>query len=48
MLVVTWEHRGALLDSGFSADERDRQDDCLTTLRAWVPAHTTGNEGTAQ
>jgi hypothetical protein len=48
MLVVTWEHRGALLDSGFSADERDRQDDCLTALRAWVPAHTTGNEGTAE
>jgi hypothetical protein len=48
MLVVTWEQRGALLDSGFAADDRDRQDDCLTALRAWVPAHTTGNEGTSE
>jgi hypothetical protein len=45
LLVVTWEHRGRLLDSGFAADDRGQQDDCLTALRAWVPAHTTGNGG---
>jgi hypothetical protein len=48
MLVVTWEHRGALLDTGFSADDRDAQDDCLTVLRAWVPVPTTGNGGTPE
>jgi hypothetical protein len=48
MLVLTWEQRGAVLDSGFAADDRDRQDDCLDALRAWMPAHTTGREGTAE
>jgi hypothetical protein len=47
MLVLTWEHRGTVLDTGFAADDRGQQDACLTALRALVPegtpepAHTT-------
>jgi hypothetical protein len=47
LLVVTWEHHGTLLDTGFAADDRTHQDDCLTALRAWVPAHNTGNGGSS-
>jgi hypothetical protein len=48
MLVVTWEQRGTLLDTGFAPDDRGQLDDCLTALRAWVPAHNTGNGGPLQ
>jgi hypothetical protein len=51
MLVVTWEHRGSLLDTGFAPDDRGQRDACLTALRAWVPApntHNTGNGGPRQ
>jgi cbb3-type cytochrome oxidase subunit 3 len=48
MLVITWEHRGALLDTGFAADDRGQQDACHTALRAWVPAPTTQNGGTPE
>ncbi|MCW2612232.1 MAG: hypothetical protein QOC93_2727 [Actinomycetota bacterium] len=51
MLVVTWEHRGAVLDTGFAPDDRGQLDACLTALRAWVPAqntHNTGNGGPLQ
>lgn len=43
MVVVTWEQRGAVLDTAFAADDREQQDACLTALRALVPAHNTGN-----
>ena len=45
MLVLTWEHRGRLLDTGFVPDDRGQQDACLTALRAWVPANDTDNGG---
>jgi hypothetical protein len=48
MVVVTWEQRGTVLDTGFAADDREQQDACFTALRALVPAHNTGNGGTSQ
>ena len=45
MLVLTWEHRGTLLDTGFAPDDRGQQDTCLTALRAWAPAHNAHNDG---
>jgi hypothetical protein len=45
MLVVTWEHRGTLLDTGFAPDDRGQQEACLTALRGWVPEHDTHNTG---
>jgi hypothetical protein len=41
MLVLTWEQRGTMLDTGFAPDDRGQQDACLTALRALVPAHIT-------
>lgn len=45
LLIVTWEHGGQLLDSGFRADRAADHAAWLTTLRAAAPAPTA--EGSA-
>lgn len=40
LLVITWEHGGRLLDSGFRADRADVHAEWVRTLRAAVPDGT--------
>ena len=41
LLVVTWEHGGKLLDSGFRADHPAEHENWVTAIEVLIKAHAT-------